>query len=164
MSQILKPEAVALLQSVRTRILNQPDTFDMYDFLEIYDTRGKSLSSVFDIHTVEEKEICKTVCCFAGWIVLEGVPREEFGNTVKAILDGDPTTLAAERLGVSTADCRDLFFLGDWPINYRHAYQKADRNPGERARIAADRLAYWIETDTTDGSLRSSLRLQAYEG
>jgi hypothetical protein len=98
---------------------------------------------------LDEAPPCGTVGCIAGWadaLVLSGTPLEEDDRTWNRV-----SQRAASHLRLNEHpdfDADDLFFVANWPYEFKIRYNEAEENKDyvERANVTADRILYFIET------------------
>ena len=119
-----------LFEAVARAIHNHPDHFDMDSFVNV----GP----------------CGTTACIAGWALSLSMPTA--GTRPLENLRGrfrDPASpgveaTAAVLLGL-TGDQRDkLFYVGEWPLTFRHAYESRRTEAG-RAAVAARRVRHFAK-------------------
>jgi hypothetical protein len=116
---------VELLQKVKQAILAEADRFDMHSWAE---TEQRDLSC-----SIASKPSCGTTCCIGGWAAaIHNQLHDDSLHYMKGNL----------ALGISAAS--QLFYVEEWPLVFSRAYEK-ETSPRERARIAAERIDFFIE-------------------
>lgn len=113
---------VPLLRQIQERILAEPEHFRM------------------DVWS------CGTAHCFGGWAcVLNGIRSTGWDGTFTD--DGESTYDTATRLLALRGDNSERFFLlSNWPFPFNEQYGAA-ATPAARARVAADRIDWFIRTN-----------------
>ena len=119
---------VELLRKVKEAILAEPEGFDM---------------AWWHGHRMGDGEWCGTTHCLAGWVqVLQGMPPVDRG----AFEDGRVV------LGLNLDQASRLFSSRQWPVQFACDYAMArfveDRK--EMARVAGERIEFFIRTNGTD--------------
>lgn len=123
---------VRLLRKVQKAILKHADQFAMSD----WDTR------ILDDAKRATPGGCGTAACIGGWAILihRGYKKasrlERLRNT---------QLWAHQVLGLDPYDEAPLFFLEDWPLNFRTAWDKS-KTSKQQARIAVKRIDHFIKT------------------
>jgi hypothetical protein len=82
---------------------------------------------------LEEEPPCKTVCCFAGAVVLshlDKLPRNRFSG----LFYSNMKFKAMELLQIPMSEANSLFYLEAWPPDFRNKYSQAKT---QKDRVAA---------------------------
>jgi hypothetical protein len=140
---------VKLLRQIKRRILEEPRHFDMAFFA----IRPGKIGLKGDLMPP-----CNTVACIAGDAVIlsDGPPKRITEDFIYSVEDR-----ATELLGLNYSQAQRLFFLSHWPADFADGYIDADETAEDedslederleamktRARIAADRIDYFIRTN-----------------
>ncbi len=127
-----------LLEDVCTAILAHPDQFIMESYFD----------NILEDGT--EPGGCGTAGCFAGWILHLTHKRKTLAGTRDSIV-GNEAIEAGNLIGVPVRRPRNdysmhhpLFFIDEWPDEFRVAYESAPVS--ERAKIAVERIRHFIAT------------------
>jgi uncharacterized protein YqiB (DUF1249 family) len=129
MSKPTKPKLnVRLLRKVQKAILKHANQFRMEWWTDCVDSKGNPAGG------------CGTAACIGGWAIMLG---KRF-KTVEAVAEiSGVDSAAADLLHVSRLS--PLFFLEDWPTEYRRLYWEA-RTAKAAARAAVRRIDHFIKT------------------
>ena len=140
----LSPEAITLLRATKHAILEEPRHFDMSGWLQ--------------------ENNCNTTACIAGHIVCQakGLTVDQAAND-DTVAESSIGSLAQQLLGLESGAgvTFRLFYADCWPEPFQGRYENlltdlGDLKPSlggpwdvhvQAARIAADRIEHFIETD-----------------
>lgn len=100
---------------------------------------------------------CGTMCCIGGHAVLDAgyaqVVHSRLGDYFTdtdagkaAVANGDYDSIYEAALELTNPQGGNLFYVSDWPERFQVAFRAASDDPVERARIAAERIEYFIST------------------
>lgn len=132
----MKPKMnVRLLRRVQKKILKEPEQFLMERWYE---------------HNPETVPNCGTAACIAGWAVaLERrlTPEQARKKIYNPGTISDFIDYAASLLNIGRRDAEALFSRDAWPDDLNSEYNKNRNNHKARARIAAERIDRFIETN-----------------
>lgn len=118
---------IPLLLKVKAAILAEPRKFDMnWWFIN------------------NEESPCGTTACIAGWAV---AIHGRFKSLKQGYaLESHPCRLAERLLKLDESISRNLFHVEDWPSEFSYRYDRC-KTPRGRAKVAADRIDRFIETE-----------------
>ncbi len=132
MNFLTKP-AKELLLKAKAVILAEPRQFDMAFFFRRF--------TEWDVPN------CGTTACIAGWLIAisRGMTPKEVDTSVRY---QHPFFEACELLGIDEKTGDSLFYSPKWPEPFRTDYHNLSFVYHEqRAKIAANRIDYFLETD-----------------
>jgi len=131
---------VPLLKKVGQAIMAEPRWFDM----------------TWWIDTTSDKAPCGTTACIGGFAILLSkikgrLTEKTWATTANKIPQKSymPRYTATVLLDLDKDQAFRLFDINHWPYKFTVAYQAADR-PERRAKAAADRIEFFIQTNGTD--------------
>lgn len=161
----------ALLVRVKEAILAEPGKFDMDSFFHI-SVRDYTLSDIEkeygedvdnedalrvlnrdlkpempnDLLDCNVLNVCGTTGCIAGWALHLTDAKILETSTFLGVNFEDA---AIKELGITKTQARSLFYDHRWPEKFDHDYNNSD-SFYDRARIAAERIQFFIDTNGTD--------------
>lgn len=121
-----------LLRKVRDAILEHHDQFVMSSYFDIFNCIGKEAGG------------CGTAACIAGWTIHLSQNKKTIYESRRHGPD-NRTAAAMAELGISKPEAHSLFHLSYWPLQFIDQYWAVNTTHG-RAKVAADRIDYFIET------------------
>lgn len=152
MNTVEKKINVELLERVKAHILEEPRRFDMSTFV----ARASDPSLLL---APDMRPACGTVACIAGWAVFlsSGLPKKITEDLYESIESHAAGLLG---LGLEAGDLDDeeddpdgesevsrLFYVPNWPAEFRRRYRHTENDPTARARVAADRIDHFLKTN-----------------
>lgn len=119
-------------------ILAEPSQFVMGSFF----TRQPEFGGGSGIRKKYRIGKCGTAACIAGWAVTHArACSPEDGRR----LGVDEASIARHWFMLTIEQSQRLFFTSGWPLRYQNRYHQA-KNPEQRAKVAAARIRYFINT------------------
>lgn len=116
---------IELFRRVQEKILAKPKRFEMDDWF------------------------CGTTACIAGHAALLSGHRRRKHSSLLVVKNGVEQLVdraALKELRIDRLMASRLFYAGNWPDQFRYAYDHRTTTPQQRAQIASDRIDHFIAT------------------
>ena len=156
---VVPAHVVKIVKKVQHHILEEPKRFDMGEWIR----SARSISRQwFESDKEWKAEInssypaCGTTACIAGWVAILSNPlkRDKNGYLLIPKLHTSISNFAAKKLGLSTKPTslttQSMFHAENWPEPFNTKFfdenNKVRPNRAKLAKIAVDRLEYFLET------------------
>ena len=125
---------IELLQRVRDHILEDPRRLNMHEWII---NVSKKHANTWN----HRYPPCGTIACIAGWTILLAYPEK------KQEYISNPEQVAANILQIDDRQARELFYIGQWPVDYQKRYL-GECTLKEMAQAAAGRIDLFIDKYT----------------
>ena len=129
------------LLRIKASILKHPGQFVMHSYFSKLNSLGKQATG------------CGTAACIAGW----AIANEYKDKTLKEVTTGDwryfiePLEKAVQILDINLPQSYRLFNQDNWPDEFKDAWWEA-KTAKQRAKVAADRIDFFIKTNGEDNN------------